>query len=735
MRIPLTGCLLFLLAACHSGKDANVSWAVYGGSKSNNHYSELRQIDTGNAARLQKVWEYHTGDGDSLSQMQVNSLIVDGVLYGVSPRLKLFALDAATGKMKWVFDPIAPVNGDTPKVAINACRGVAYYKGDAGGNESAGRSGDGARLFYGAGSWLYCVDAATGRPAAGFGDSGHIDLHNDLGRDVKDLYVAATTPGVVYKDLIIIGDRVAEEAAAAPGHIRAYDVHTGKLRWIFHTIPYPGEEGYASWEDTAAYRHIGGANSWSGFCLDEEKGMLFAPVGSASYDFYGGKRLGNGLFANCVVALDANTGKRIWHFQTVHHDIWDRDPPTPPVLVTAHKDGKEIPAVAQVTKSGYVFVLDRQTGAPLSPVEEQPVPGDSAMPGEKLSPTQPVPTGMPVFARQSLTEANLNRLVPDSSFADVQKRLAGYRTGRMFIPPSRQGTVIFPGFDGGAEWGGPAYDPESGLLYVNANEMPWVLTMVDAKKALGAVEGKEAAGKTVTVADAAKALYATNCMVCHGASRKGGGNFPTLIGMNTKYTTEQFVTLISGGRRMMPAFKQLSDDEKKALAAFVLEKESDLEKKFVNASAKPQDPYFTLPYTATGYNKFLTKEGYAAVAPPWGTLTAIDLSRGVVAWKDTLGDYPEFKAKGIHTGTENYGGPVVTAGGVLFIAATSDAKIRAFNKRTGQLLWEGDLPVAGFATPSVYAVEGREYVVIACGGGKLGKRSGDSYVAFALSIP
>jgi quinoprotein glucose dehydrogenase len=734
MRFPVTGCLLITLAfiaGCHSGKNDNVSWAVYGGSRANLHYSVLDQVDSSNAGQLRKLWEYHTGDGDSMSQIQVNALVIDGVLYGVSPKLKLFALDAVTGKMRWVFDPAAPVNGDTPKIAINACRGVAYYSGSGSGAGSESGSGGGTdqRLFYGAGSWLYCIDAVTGKPSKDFGDSGRIDLHRDLGRDVHDLYVTATTPGMVYKDMIIIGDRVAEEAAAAPGHIRAYDVHTGRLRWIFHTIPYPGEKGYESWDDTAAYRHIGGANTWSGFSLDEETGILFAPVGSASYDFYGGKRNGNDLFANCVLALDANTGKLLWHFQTVHHDIWDRDPPTPPVLVTVKKDGKDIPAVAQVTKSGFVFLLDRLTGQPLSPVEERPVPPDSALPGEKLSPTQPIPTGLPVFARQSLTEAELNPLVPDSSLADLKKRLAGYRTGRPFIPPSRQGTVIFPGFDGGAEWGGPAYDPGTGLLYVNANEMPWVLTMVDAKKANAVIAGK---GGGPTVGDAARALYATNCMVCHGANRKGGGNFPTLIGVNKKYTTEQFVTMIAEGRRMMPAFKQLSVDERNALAAYVLEQGAELGKRFVNASRKPEDPYFTLPYAATGYNKFLTKEGYPAVAPPWGTLTAMDLSKGTIAWKDTLGDYPEFKAKGIHTGTENYGGAVVTAGGVLFIAATSDAKIRAFNKRTGQLLWEGDLPAAGFATPSVYAAGGREYVVIACGGGKLHKKSGDSYVAFAL---
>ena len=714
---------LLLLAACRpAANDRRGAWPSYGGSPANVHYSVLTQIDTGNVGRLQKAWEYHTGDGDSMSQIQVNALEIDGILYGVTPKLKLFALDAAKGQAKWVFDPARPVNGDTPRIAINASRGVAYYRG---GDEDQ-------RLFYSAGSWLYCIDALTGMPIAGWGDSGRIDLHHDLGRDVRKLFVTGTTPGIVYKDLVIVGDRVDEEAAAAPGHIRAYDVHTGRLRWIFHTIPYPGEEGYNSWDDTAAYKHIGGVNSWAGFSLDEERGILFAPVGSASYDFYGGKRKGDDLFANCVLALDAATGKRLWHFQTVHHDIWDRDPPTAPIPVTVKKDGKTIAAVVQVTKSGFIFLLDRQTGKPVYPVEERAVPQDSALPGEKLSPTQPFPTGMPVYARQSLTENDLNRLVPDSSYQDIRRRLASYHTGRMFIPPSKAGTVIFPGFDGGSEWGGPAYDSATGLLYVNASEMPWVLTMVESRPFERLMAERTGELGVTDVGRAGETLYEVNCMVCHGKDRKGGGNFPSLTGIGKKYNEEQFLTLINSGRRMMPAFKQLSGPQKRALAAYLLDekrKKSDL---FQDSVERGEDPYFQMPFLATGYNKFLTKEGYPAVAPPWGTLTAIDLNRGMIVWKDTLGDYPELKAKGIHSGTENYGGPVVTAGGLLFIAATSDAKIRAYNKRTGKLLWEADLPAAGFATPSVYSVGGREYVVIACGGGKLHKRSGDSYVAFAL---
>jgi len=711
MRLRSITPLLLLLTACHRGGDAG-SWAVYGGNAAKTHFSALTQIDTDNVARLQQAWVYHCGDADSNSQIQANPIMVGQTLYGISPRLKLLALDAAGGGLKWTFDParIIAVSNWT----MNLCRGVAYYSG----------SETDQRLFYSAGSLLFCVDALTGKLIDSFGEHGRIDLHHDLGRDVSKLYVAGTTPGIVYKDLLIVGDRVAEEADAAPGHIRAYDVHTGRLRWIFHTIPYPGEAGYASWDDSAAYQHIGGANAWSGFSLDVERGIVFAPIGSASFDFYGGRRLGNDLFADCVVALDAATGKPIWHFQTVHHDVWDRDPPTPPVLVSVQKDGRTIPAVVQVTKSGMIFLLDRMTGQPIYPVEERPVGDSSELKGERLSPTQPYPTVVPTFARHTLTAADLNRLVPDSSYQDIRKRLAGFHT-EWYAPPSREGTLIFPGFDGGAEWGGPSYDPETGLLYVNANEVPAILTMVDAP-------APPPASGTVTVGKAARALYTSHCMTCHGPERQGSGNYPSLIGAGKKYSEDQFLSLIASGRRMMPAFKQLSPAERRALAAYILDDAGRQRRPFFDSAAQKEDPYFRLPYTITGYNKFLTKEGYPAAMPPWGTLTAIDLDQARIVWRDTLGDYPELKARGNHSGSENYGGSVVTSGGLLFIAATSDAKIRAFNKRTGRLVWEADLPACGFATPSVYAVNGREYVVIACGGGKLGKKSGDAYVAFAL---
>lgn len=715
---PLFIALFFLsiISACNSKKEtAYNSWSVYGGNKENNRYSSLTQIDTGNVTQLQVAWQYHTGDSGQMTQIQVNPIVVDNILYGVSPKLKLFAVDAATGKEKWVFNPVSDSAKDVKGAGyfmMNVCRGVAYYADDKD-----------KRIFYSASSSLFCIDAATGKPITTFGENGKIDLHNDLGINAASLYVASTTPGIIYKDLIIIGTRVSEEMPAASGHIRAYDVHTGKLRWIFHTIPQPGEAGYETWENKEAFQHVGGANSWAGFSLDEARGIVYAPVGSAVYDFYGGKRLGQNLYANSLLALDAATGKRIWHFQTVHHDIWDRDLPTAPSLVTINKDGKKIDAVAQPTKSGFIFMFDRVTGQPVFPIEEKPVPTESDLAGEKPNPTQPFPSLPLPFARQSLTEKDLNSIIPDSSYQDIKKRLASYKTGFIYNTPSKQGTVIFPGYDGGAEWGGPAVDPSTGIMYVNASEMPWILTMVDMKDKTPTNENNLEAGQR---------LYKSKCMACHGPERQGSGNFPTLIGVEKKYTQDSFIQLVSGGRRMMPAFNQLAESEKQALCAFILDIKTNQHKKFKTPPLSTEDSLWRVPYSATGYNKFLTKEGYPAAAPPWGTLNAINLNTGQLVWKETLGDYAEFKAKGIHTGTENYGGPVVTAGGLVFIAATSDSKMRAFNKRTGKLLWEVDLPACGFATPSVYEVEGKQFLVIACGGGKLKKQSGDVYVCFAL---
>jgi len=688
---------------------------MYGGNSDNNHYSSLSQIDTNNVAQLKVAWMYHTGDVDTAnhSQIQCNPVMVDNVLYGTSPLMKLFAVDAATGKEKWIFNPFDSLSGDKRMFFIlNNCRGITYWSD---GKEEK-------RIYYTAGSFLYSINAIDGKPVASFGDGGKIDLHDGLDRDVKDLFVTATSPGVVYKDLFIMGSRVNEGAAAAPGHIRALDIRTGKRKWIFHTIPFPGEEGFNTWEDTAAYKHIGGANAWAGLTLDEKRGIVFAPTGSASFDFYGGKRRGDNLFANTLLALDASTGKRIWHFQSIHHDLWDHDLSSPPALVTINKDGKKFDAVSLTTKTGFVFVLDRETGKPVYPIEERPVPHNSELIGEYVSPTQPYSSIPKPFVRQLITESDLNTYLPDTSYAEVKKRFDSTKHSHMFEPLSKEGTIVVPGLDGGAEWGGPSYDPITGILYVNANEMANLLQMVDLKDDITANE---------TFLNAGMRLYKMNCMSCHGEKREGSGNYPSLIDVQKKYDERQFYQLITTGRRMMPSFKQLSEEEKQAIGSFILNLHSTQQKKFVD-SAKPLDPYLKMPYAVKGYNLFLSKEGLPAISPPWGTLTAINLNTGEYVWRDTLGDYPYFAAKGLHTGSENYGGSVITKGGLLFIAATRDGYLRAFNKRTGKLLWEYKLPATAFATPATYQVDRRQYIVIACGGGKLKTTSNDVYIAFAL---
>jgi len=714
--ILVTALIVLFFYGCKSNQ--HNTWNNYLGDKSVSHYSSLHQIDTNNVRQLKVAWIYHSGDANSLthSQIECNPIIVEGVLYGTSPALKLFALDAATGKPKWVFDPFA----DTAKsrVQIHASRGVTYWS-----------DGNDKRIFYTAGSFLYAINAITGKLISSFGNDGRVDLHDGLDRDVTDLYVVSTSPGIIYKDLLILGTRVAEGGDAAPGHIRAYDVHTGKRKWIFHTIPHPGEFGYDTWENKDAWKFVGGANCWAGMSLDEKRGVVYIATGSPTFDFYGGLRKGKNLFANCVVALNAATGKYIWHFQTIHHDLWDKDLPAPPNLVTITRNGKKIDAVAQITKTGYVFVLDRDNGKPLFPVHEIPVPDSSTLVGEEPWPTQPVPELPKAYALQTFSEADINTLVPKPSQDEVRKKVSPLQTGNIFLLPSEKGIVTLPGYGGGAEWGGAAYDPATGYLYINSNQILCELKMIKLNK--------EEKKPEETIFEHGKTVYINNCMACHGADREGGSSYPSLQNINKKYTAMQVAEIISNGRRMMPSFKQISDNDKKALLTFLLDLKKEGQSQFTASDNKEvisktdKSPF--IPYTTSGYLRIQTPEGYPANKPPWGTLTAINLNTGQTMWQNPLGEYTELTRKGIPiTGTANYGGAVVTSGGLLFIAATLDGELRAFNKRTGKLLWQTSLPAAGFATPATYEINGKQYLVIACGGGMLNTPSGDSYVAFAL---
>jgi quinoprotein glucose dehydrogenase len=684
---------------------ADKNWSAYLGDAGGTHYSSLAQITPANVAHLQPAWTFRTGDADpkNRSQIQCNPLVIDGVLYGTSPQLVLFALDAATGRELWRFNPAS--GAASGPSGLN--RGLAWWQ-----------AGTERRLMFSAGHFLYAVDPATGKLFGTFGDHGRIDLLDGLDRDTTGLYLAANTPGAVFRDLIIMPMRVGEgPGAAAPGHIRAYDVRTGQRRWIFHTIPFPGEPGYETWP-ADAWKTSGAANCWAGLVIDQERGLAFVPTGSAAFDFWGGDRLGDNLYTDSLIALDANTGERKWHFQFVHHDQWDRDLPAPPVLCEVLRDGKKIAAVAQVTKSGHVWAFNRETGESLFPWHEEPTPA-SLLIGEKSSPTQPLPLKPAAFARQRFTEAEVTDLSPAAHEA-VLKRLRVARPHVPFDPPSEQGTIILPGFDGGAEWGGAAVDPH-GVLYVNANEMAWIHTMVPTK-----TSAKPGSGA---------ALYAQLCVACHGVNREGNAaqNIPSLASVAQKLKPADVLALFAAGRGVMPSFGFLPAAQKQVLADYVLGIEPPAGDSSASKVEATDGPATRTPYVSTGYTRFLDPEGYPALRPPWGTLNALDLNTGEYLWKKPLGEFPELTAKGIPpTGTENYGGPVVTAGGVIFIAATKDEKFRAFDTKTGEKLWEVSLPAGGYATPATYSVAGRQYVVIACGGGKMGTKSGDAYVSFAL---
>ncbi|MCW9713762.1 PQQ-binding-like beta-propeller repeat protein [Aliifodinibius salicampi] len=693
------------------------SWEVRGGDAASIRYSSLDQVDTTNVDQLQQIWSYSTEDADTAknSQIQANAIVIDQTLYATSPGLKVFALDAATGEEQWVFNPFP----DSTDIVhwLNVNRGVTYWE-----------DGEDQRILFTAGPELYALDAKTGTLVESFGDKGKASLKQGLGERAEDLSVTATSPGVIFEDLIIIGSRVSEGDNAAPGGIRAFNVRTGELAWTFHTIPRPGEFGYESWDDPDAWKRIGGANSWAGMSVDNERGIVYIPTGSASPDFYGGDRKGKNLFANTLLALDAATGDRVWHYQTIHHDLWDRDLPSPPALVTVTHEGEEIDAVAQTTKSGFLFLFDRETGEPLFPVEEVEVPTNSNLDGEEVWPTQPMPTKPEPFVRQHMDTTDINPYVSQEVQAELKKQLLSLNSDHMFAPPSLRGTLMFPGFDGGAEWGGSAFDPETGVLYVNSNEVPWIMTMVPTDQ-YG--DTTSYSGQKSSFLAGEKA-YMTNCMSCHGPDREGGGNNPSLVDVEERYSPEELFDLIESGRRMMPGFAHLSESKKKAIINFIIGDEF-YQVEEVSDKEEVTDEENSSPYVMAGYKKFRRPEGYPANSPPWGTLNAINLNTGEHEWGIPLGEYPDLRERGIApTGTENYGGPVVTAGGLVFIAATLDEKIRAFDKQTGELLWEHDLPAAGFATPSVYEIDGKQYLVIACGGGKLGATSGDEYVAFVL---
>lgn len=668
----------------------NYDWPIYGGTPANDHYSPLTDINKGNVGELAMAWSFDTKEEGGL---QTSPIVVKGVLYGISPTQKIFALNAATGKLLWKFD--SGIVGTQPD------RGLSYWTDGAAG-----------RILVGVMNFLYALDAATGKPILTFGEAGRIDLRKNLGREPAEAQsIYLTSPGVIYKDLIIVGGRQPETLPAPPGDIRAFDVRSGKLRWSFHTIPHAGEFGENTWPKDA-WKTSGAANNWTGMSLDSKRGIVYVPTGSAAFDFYGGDRIGDNLFANCLIALNAETGERIWHFQGVRHDLWDRDFPSPPALLTVKRGAQEIDAVAQTTKHGYVYLFNRANGETLFPIEYHKYPA-SNVPGEAAAVEQPLPARPATFARQSLDESQLSTRTPEVHHWAVEQ-FRKFRNEGQFVPFSiGKDTLVLPGFDGGAEWGGPAIDPKTGAIYINSNDVAWTGALAEN-----------------TGGNNPKNIYLSQCGLCHGDKMKGSPPaIPALTGIRERLRPKDMAATIKNGKGRMPGFPNLTEEQMFALIEYL----SSGESKELESSAPPPT---TIKYRFTGYKKFLDPDGFPAVAPPWGTLNAIDLNTGEYLWKIPFGEYPELIARGMKdTGTENYGGPVVTAGGILFIGASNfDKKFRAFDKATGRLLWETTLPFSGNATPITYEVNGRQFVVIAAGGGKDPKSgSGGVYVAFALA--
>ena len=597
-------------------------WPYFGGDAGGTRYSALEQINRRNVDDLRVAWEFDTeefSDGTkypSRSAFEATPIMIDGVLYVTSPFAHLFALNADTGEKVWDFDPKLD---RTMRLNLFVNRGVTYWTRD-------GKK----RIFLGDQQGrLFSIDAVNGELDAGFGDAGMLDLAKDMASESGSGRYGLTSPVAVCGDVIVAGGWVSDGEPSGPsGDLRGLDVHTGRELWRFHTVPRPGEFGHDTWEEDS-WKDRGGVNVWSTFSVDNENGMVFAPLTSPANDFYGGDRKGANLFSDAIVALDCASGSRKWHFQTIHHDLWDWDLPTHPNLVTVRRDGKEVPAVVQVTKHGFVFVLDRLTGEPLFEVEERPVP-PSSVPGEVAWPTQPFPVRPPPFARQSMKASDVTDVTPESRAECLEMIEDVVLMQEVFTPLGEKPAVLFPGLNGGANWGGAAFDPEEQVLFVNSMDVGGLFRIVE----------------------------------------------------------------------------------------------------------RPEGS--TLPYRlrAMKYEFFWDKNRYPCQKPPWGSLTAVDLNSGTFRWRVTLGEFEELTAQGVPpTGAPNLGGPIVTAGGLVFIGATNDRRFRAFDKDTGHVLWETKLPASGMATPMTYLGKksGKQFVVIAAGGGnKYDKQFSGKLVAFSL---
>lgn len=690
--------LAFVMAfsvGCHKNKYENtVDWDHSGGNAGQTKYSALSEINTSNVKNLKVAWTYRSGNMEG--NVQCNPLIVKGIMYATTPAQVLLAVDATNGKEVWRFNPER-----TGEKFGGLNRGVACW-----------RDGESGSILYTVANYLYRVDMETGQPVQEFGDSGRVNLNEGLVRSADKMGITSPGGPNIYKNYVIIGAL----SWSAPSNVSAFDIKTGKRAWVFNCIPQPGEYGYDTWGSKTFWKDGAGVNTWGGIAVDDSSGMVYFATGQPKDEFYRSNNKGEELYGNCIVALNANTGKRVWHYQAIHNDLWDLDLPCAPVLVNLTDNGKPVKGVMQLTKTGNILLFDRLTGKMLSKTVEVPVPA-SKLPGEYAYPTQPKVIWPEPFSRQVLTEKDLTNRTPEAH-AYAEKVFSGSDVG-WFVPPSLKG-ILFFGIHGGSEWGGGAYDEGSNTLFINANELAWQIKMKDINQR---PEGQAKSSSALTPGNAV--FLKMGCPGCHGANREGQGSIPNLTQLDKKYGPPDVEEIIHNGRNAMPSFPQIQEKDMANLINFLLNKKNVSSE--VIAGNKPE-------YRSLGYNKFLDKDGYPATAPPWGTLNAVDLTTGKIKWKVPLGEYEVLKKQHIPiTGTENFGGCIVTKGGLVFIGATRDEKIRAFDKETGKVLWEAKLPYGGYSSPSTYAVNGKQYIVIAAtGGGKLGGKTGDAYVAFAL---
>lgn len=691
------------------------SWQDYGGGPDQSKYVVLDEIDKTNVAQLEVVWTYRTGDAIAY---QGNPIVVDGVMYVMAKNNSLVALDATTGREIWIH---ANLRGLTR-------RGINYW-------ESADRKD--RRLLFSLNNYLQAIDARTGQSILSFGEKGLVDLREGLGRDPKTLSrVQSGTPGRIFENLIMLGSSPGEGYVSAPGHLRAYDVVSGQPVWTFHTIPQPGEFGYDTWP-ADAYKYAGGVNTWGEISLDIERGIAYFPLGSPTYDFYGADRIGSNLYGSSLLALDARTGKRLWHFQFVHHDLWDYDPTAAPQLVTVRREGKTIDVVAQATKHGFLFVFDRVTGEPLWPIEERPVPA-SDVPGEAAWPTQPHPTVLPPFARQTFTSDDLTPiLLTPEERTEWVKRIDAARKG-LFMPPSvTQETVSVPGAVGGSNWGNTAANPQEGLVYVLNQDFPSFYLL--KKTEIGA--SRDGAPPASTL-ERNQMIYAANCVQCHGAD--GGGSLgPTLVNVGARLDFDTFRNVMQTGRGQMPPFAHIDDEALRNLYVYLggspdtpvapstpLEPMIPLGPVVASGGApggqEVQRPTVRRSWTATPYpegvdvpaDRYTTDYGLKypyIMSPPWSYLVAYDLNEGTLKWKVPIGQdlhasREGAKNTGVPRGAQR-NGMIVTSTGIIFSTA-KDGHIYALDAKDGKILWSAELGAGTEGLPSMYEVNGRHYLVV-----------------------